>query len=108
MLPRPLFVLAVSLSLSAVCHAADPKHALLPSAPRTVILIDSQTPPVVRAGLLQSTLILLPAEEKVATVFGGDTSSLGLRWRTCRQPIHLDQTQDRRQQHGRTHRLRPR
>ena len=75
MLPRPLFVLAVSLSLSAVCHAADPKHLLLPSAPRTVILIDSQTPPVVRAGLLQSTLILLPAEEKVATVFGGDTSS---------------------------------
>ena len=31
------------------------------------------TPPVIRAGLLQSTLILLPAEEKVATVFGGDT-----------------------------------
>jgi type IV secretion system protein VirB9 len=30
---------------------------------------------VVRAGLLQSTLIELPAEEKVATVFGGDTVS---------------------------------
>jgi type IV secretion system protein VirB9 len=28
---------------------------------------------VIRAGLLQSTLILLPAEEKIATVFGGDT-----------------------------------
>ena len=28
---------------------------------------------MIRAGLLQSTLILLPAEEKVATVFGGDT-----------------------------------
>ncbi len=28
-----------------------------------------------RAGLLQSTLIELPAEEKVATVFGGDTVS---------------------------------
>jgi type IV secretion system protein VirB9 len=34
---------------------------------------ESDTPPVIRAGLLQSTLILLPAEEKVATVFGGDT-----------------------------------
>jgi type IV secretion system protein VirB9 len=28
---------------------------------------------VIRAGLLQSTLILLPVEEKIATVFGGDT-----------------------------------
>ena len=28
---------------------------------------------MIRAGLLQSTLILLPVEEKVATVFGGDT-----------------------------------
>jgi Nickel-dependent hydrogenase len=31
------------------------------------------TPPVIRAGLLQSTLIVLPAEEKVANVFAGDT-----------------------------------
>jgi len=30
---------------------------------------------VIRAGLLQSTLIMLPTEEKVATVFGGDTVS---------------------------------
>ena len=28
---------------------------------------------LIRAGLLQSTLILLPVEEKIATVFGGDT-----------------------------------
>ncbi len=75
MTSRPLFMFAASLSLAAVCHAADPKHPLFPSAPRTVVVIDSETPPVVRAGLLQSTLILLPAEEKVATVFGGDTSS---------------------------------
>lgn len=78
MTPRPHFVLAASLSLAAVCHAARPadtKHPLSPSAPRTVVVIDSETPPVVRAGLLQSTLILLPPEEKVATVFGGDTSS---------------------------------
>jgi len=78
MTPRPHFVLAASLSLAAVCHASGPtdtKHPLLPSAPRTVVVVDSETPPVVRAGLLQSTLILLPPEEKVATVFGGDTSS---------------------------------
>lgn len=78
MTPRPHFVLAASLSLAVVCHAAGPadtKHPLSPSAPRTVVVVDSETPPVVRAGLLQSTLILLPPEEKVATVFGGDTSS---------------------------------
>ena len=28
---------------------------------------------MIRAGLLQSTLILFPSEEKIATVFGGDT-----------------------------------
>jgi type IV secretion system protein VirB9 len=56
-------------------HAApDPntKH-LEPSAPRTIAVSEADTPPVVRAGLLQSTLILLPAEEKVANVFAGDT-----------------------------------
>ena len=78
MMPRPHFVLAASLSLVVVCHAsgpADTRHPLCASAPRTVVVIDSETPPIVRAGLLQSTLILLPPEEKVATVFGGDTSS---------------------------------
>jgi type IV secretory pathway VirB9-like protein len=48
---------------------------LQPSAPRTIVTADASAPPVVRAGLLQSTLIELPAEEKVATVFGGDTVS---------------------------------
>lgn len=75
----PYLILASSLALSATTRsfAASPeeKHALLPSAPRTIIVLDSDTPPIVRAGLLQSTLILLPAEEKVATVFGGDTVS---------------------------------
>ena len=73
----PLYLVA-SLVVVSACHAAGPadnKHPLLPSPPRTVVVIDSETPPVVRAVLLQSTLILLPAEEKVATVFGGDTSS---------------------------------
>ena len=73
-------IVASGLSLGAVtaCVAqttADGKHSLLPSAPRTIVVLDSTTPPVIRAGLLQSTLILLPAEEKVATVFGGDTVS---------------------------------
>ena len=69
----PLYLSASFVVVSA-CHAApDTRHPLLPSAPRTVVVIDSETPPVIRAGLLQSTLILLPAEEKVATVFGGDT-----------------------------------
>ena len=49
------------------------KPHLQPNAPRTVVIKDTETPPIIRAGLLQSTLIILPAEEKVATVFGGDT-----------------------------------
>jgi len=54
-------------------HAAtEPKH-LDPSAPRTVRVLEAAAPPLVRAGLLQSTLILLPDEEKVANVFAGDT-----------------------------------
>jgi type IV secretion system protein VirB9 len=67
---------AIGLSLaihSIVGHAAtEPKH-LEPSAPRTISVSEADTPPAVRAGLLQSTLILLPAEEKVANVFAGDT-----------------------------------
>jgi len=50
----------------------EQKH-LQPNAPRTISVSEADTPPVVRAGLLQSTLILLPAEEKVANVFAGDT-----------------------------------
>jgi type IV secretion system protein VirB9 len=58
---------------SAPSHAAFTPHPLEPNAPRSVTVSETDTPPVIRAGLLQSTLILLPAEEKVATVFGGDT-----------------------------------
>jgi type IV secretory pathway VirB9-like protein len=70
--------LAVSSLLSLACgfaHAstAPELHHLQPNAPRSVTVSEAQTPPVIRAGLLQSTLILLPAEEKIATVFGGDT-----------------------------------
>ena len=70
--------LAVSSLLSLACGFAQAStipepHHLQPNAPRSVTVSEAQTPPVIRAGLLQSTLILLPAEEKIATVFGGDT-----------------------------------
>jgi type IV secretory pathway VirB9-like protein len=68
------FAIGLSLSARALTgHAAtEPKH-LEPSAPRTVTVSEAVAPPQIRAGLLQSTLILLPAEEKVANVFAGDT-----------------------------------
>lgn len=73
---KPLIPIAVALNLtfaSASLHASGPAHPLQPSAPRTLTVSELQPPPVVRAGLLQSTLIVLPAEEKVANVFAGDT-----------------------------------
>jgi len=69
-------ILACGLALASSStngFAATEPHRLEPSAPRTVIVSEADTPPMIRAGLLQSTLILLPAEEKIATVFGGDT-----------------------------------
>jgi len=71
----PSTVAAFTLAaITATGFAATPDvHHLTPNAPRTVIVLDTETPPIIRAGLLQSTLIMLPAEEKVATVFGGDT-----------------------------------
>jgi type IV secretion system protein VirB9 len=75
-LMKPLIPIAVAIGLfhtSMPLLAIGPDHPLVPSAPRAVTVIESQAPPVVRAGLLQSTLIVLPAEEKVANVFAGDT-----------------------------------
>ena len=74
---KPLIPIVVSAGLtltsaSVTCHAAEPRR-LQPNAPRTVTVTEADTPPVIRAGLLQSTLIVLPAEEKVANVFAGDT-----------------------------------
>jgi type IV secretory pathway VirB9-like protein len=70
-------LLACGLAFTGVAYAAGPStpapKQLAPSAPRTVVVSETDTPPVIRAGLLQSTLILLPAEEKVANVFAGDT-----------------------------------
>jgi type IV secretion system protein VirB9 len=75
---KPPMILTATSLLSLVCAVsqaspATPPHRLEPNAPRSVTVSEAQTPPVIRAGLLQSTLILLPAEEKIATVFGGDT-----------------------------------
>lgn len=70
----PLFVaVGLALGTSATGFAAPEPHQLEPGPPRNISVSDSGTPPVIRAGLLQSTLILLPDGEKVATVFGGDT-----------------------------------
>jgi len=75
---RPPIPVAITFGLSLVAHAiaghaaTDSKH-LEASAPRTVTVSEAAPPPIVRAGLLQSTLVLLPAEEKVVNVFAGDT-----------------------------------
>jgi type IV secretory pathway VirB9-like protein len=68
-----LFTFVTAIAIGSAVNAQT-LH-LQPSAPRTVVTADASAPPVVRAGLLQSTLVELPAEEKVATVFGGDTVS---------------------------------
>jgi type IV secretory pathway VirB9-like protein len=75
---KPLVPIVVSAGLalasaSVICHAAAEPRRLQPNAPRTVTVTEADTPPVIRAGLLQSTLIVLPVEEKVANVFAGDT-----------------------------------
>jgi type IV secretory pathway VirB9-like protein len=68
-----LFVLVTAAVITVAGNAQTSN--LQPGAPRTLVIADAAAPPVIRAGLLQSTLIELPAEEKVATVFGGDTVS---------------------------------
>ena len=75
---KPLILVFVTfgLALASVPSNASTTpepHHLQPNAPRSVTVTEAETPPVIRAGLLQSTLILLPPEEKIATVFGGDT-----------------------------------
>jgi hypothetical protein len=74
---KPLLPIAAAIGLmlpaaSVACALPAPKH-FIPSAPRTVVVSATAAPPVVRAALLQSTLIELPPEEKVANVFAGDT-----------------------------------
>jgi type IV secretory pathway VirB9-like protein len=71
--PIPVSIGLGLMLASGQIHAATDPHPLQASVPRTVIVTEAETPPQVRAGLLQSTLIVLPAEEKVANVFAGDT-----------------------------------
>ena len=71
--PIPIFVTAGFVLATTPLLAASKTHLLEPSVPRTVAVSESQAPTVIRAGLLQSTLIVLPSEEKVANVFAGDT-----------------------------------
>ncbi len=71
--PIPIAIAASLVLASASMRALPPAHSLEPSTPRNVNVSESTAPPVIRAGLLQSTLIVLPAEEKVANVFAGDT-----------------------------------
>jgi type IV secretory pathway VirB9-like protein len=75
---KPLIPIIVTAGLAlapvpAQCRAATEPHPLQANAPRTVMVSEADTPPVIRACLLQSTLIVLPSEEKVANVFAGDT-----------------------------------
>jgi type IV secretory pathway VirB9-like protein len=72
--PPIIIVISCGLALAATANAAtDQPHHLDPAPPRTVTVSEADAPPAIRAGLLQSTLIMLPAEEKVANVFAGDT-----------------------------------
>ena len=71
--PIPIYIALGLACGSTTLRALPPTHPLEPSTPRTVTVSESATPPLIRAGLLQSTLIVLPAEEKVANVFAGDT-----------------------------------
>jgi type IV secretory pathway VirB9-like protein len=75
--PPIIIVITCGLAFTAAASASgsttpESKH-LEANAPRSVVVLEADTPPVIRAGLLQSTLILLPAEEKVTNVFAGDT-----------------------------------
>jgi type IV secretion system protein VirB9 len=74
---KPLIPIAIALGLTfaaaSATHAEPEAKRLEPNAPRTVVVSESATPAVVRAALLQSTLIVLPQQEKVANVFAGDT-----------------------------------
>jgi type IV secretory pathway VirB9-like protein len=69
-----LLITGSAAAIPGVSQTAT-KPRIQANAPRSIVIVETEAPPVIRTGLLQSTLILLPAEEKVATVFGGDTSS---------------------------------
>jgi type IV secretory pathway VirB9-like protein len=65
------FILASALF--AINAYAAPPATVQQKAPRTVEVSATTAPPIIRTSLNESTLLELPAEEKVATVFGGNT-----------------------------------
>jgi len=65
-------LIAASVLFAVNVHAAPPA-TVQQKAPRTVEVSTTAAPPVIRTSLNESTLLELPAEEKVATVFGGNT-----------------------------------
>ena len=73
--PHRFAAAALSAALAGTAHTAHGTpvpHRLEPSAPRTVTVQAAAAPPVIRTGLGQATLIELPEQEKVATVFVGN------------------------------------
>ena len=70
---KTLLAFTMAATTAAAIAATPDNSHLEANAPRTVTVEENAPPPVIRTGILQSTLILLPQEEKVATVFGGDT-----------------------------------
>ena len=63
---KPPILVFVTFGFTLVTASANAvmtpePHHLQPNAPRSVTVTEAETPPVIRAGLLQSTLILLPA-----------------------------------------------
>ncbi len=69
----PILFIALTAASANGFASTSAAHHLQPRAPRIVVVTDSEQPPVILTGQLQATLIVLPPEEKVATVFGGDT-----------------------------------
>ena len=65
-------IIATSALLAVHAYAASPA-SVQQKAPRTVEVSTTSAPPIIRTSLNESTLLELPAEEKVATVFGGNT-----------------------------------
>jgi type IV secretory pathway VirB9-like protein len=66
-------LIIASSALLAVHAYAGPPASVQQKAPRTVEVSTTAAPPIIRTSLNESTLLELPAEEKVATVFGGNT-----------------------------------
>ena len=65
--------LTAAIATLAACVYAPTTIQAQGKAPRTVQVSTTTAPPVIRTILNESTLLELPAEEKVATIFGGNT-----------------------------------